>query len=139
MTIRGSFSRLDRHAVLAQNLNRGAVQRLATLDRHQKDLAAAINVFLRQDSDVGDEQKPAVTGGLDRFLFLRIPTARGQKEKATLAPSICRLPQVLGKIQSRIIRLPFDYDRNQPLLDRTSREAFFVEIHPRMKLRILKH
>ena len=47
MTVRRSFGRLDRHAVLAQNVNRGAVERLAIFDRHQKDLAAAIGVFLR--------------------------------------------------------------------------------------------
>ena len=47
MTIRRCFGRLDRHAVLAQNVNSGAVDRLAVLDRHQEDVAAAISIFLR--------------------------------------------------------------------------------------------
>src|SRR5437016_2814553 len=47
MTIRRCFGRLDWHTVLAQNVNSGAVDRLAVLDRHQEDVAAAIRIFLR--------------------------------------------------------------------------------------------
>ena len=60
VTVRGSFRCLNRDAVLAQNFNRGAADRLAGLDRHQENVAAAVCAFLRQNSNVGYEKEPAI-------------------------------------------------------------------------------
>src|SRR5215475_6719237 len=98
MTICACCGCLDRHAVLAQNLNGGAVERLAILDRHQKDVAAAIVIFFRQNSDVCNEKKSAVANRRDRFLFRRVPAARSEKEKTALALAVRRFAKMLGKI-----------------------------------------
>ena len=60
MTVRASFRCLDRNAVFAENLHRGAVDRFAGLDRHQENVAAAVGIFLRQNSNVGDEEESPV-------------------------------------------------------------------------------
>ena len=128
MTVCARLGRLDRHAVLAQNFHGGAGDRLAIFDRHQKDVAAAVGVFLRQNSDVGDEKKSAVAGRLDRFLFHRIPAARGQKEKAALAPAVRRFAEMLGEIERGVVRLPFVFHRDRLMLERNPRDIFLLKI-----------
>jgi hypothetical protein len=127
MAIRRRFGCLDRHAVLAQNLDGGAVDRLAVLDRHQEDVAAAISIFLCQNSDVRDQKKPAVANRRYRFLFRRIPAARSKKEKTTLASAVRWFAKMLGKIKRRIIRFPFVFERNRLLLERDPRDIFLIE------------
>ena len=60
VSVRGSFRCLNRDAVFAENFNCRAADRFAGFDRHQKNIAAAVGVFLRQNSDIGHEQEPAV-------------------------------------------------------------------------------
>ena len=138
MTICGRLGRLDRHAVLAQNFHGRAVDRLTTFDRHQKNIAAAVGVFLRQNSDVGNKQKSAVPGRPDRFLFRWVPAARSQEKQAALAPAICRFAKVLREIERRVIGLPFVFHRDRLLLNRDPRDVFLVKIQRRAELRVLE-
>ena len=138
MTIRCCCGCLDRHAVLTQDLHSRAIDRLAVLDRHQKDVAAAIDVLLRQNSDVRDEKKSAVANRIDRFLFRRVPTARGEKEKAALAPAIRWFAKMLGKIKRRIIRFPFVFDCNWLLLQPDTRDIFLIEQMGIAKFRVFE-
>src|SRR6266496_4922178 len=116
MTIRASLRRLDWNAVLAENLHRSAVDRFALLDRDQENIAAAIGISLRQNSNVGDEKESPVPDRGNRFFCDWIPAARGQEEKAALTPAVGRFAQLLGKLERRIICFPLVFERNRLLL-----------------------
>src|SRR5215831_2832447 len=107
MSIRACPGRLDRNAVLTQNLHCRATNRFAGLDRNEEDLATAICMFFRQYPNVGDEKKSTVSDRRDRFPGQRVPTASCQEKQTTLASSIRRFAQVGREIERRIIRFPF--------------------------------
>ena len=50
-------SALNRNAVFAQKIDNHIRQRRPFFDRHEKNIVAAVSVFLRQDPGVGDEDE----------------------------------------------------------------------------------
>ena len=99
MSVRVGFGCLQSDAVFAQNLDLRACNRLARFDRHQKNVVAAGGAFLRENSDIGDEQEPAASHRRNWFLFNRVPTTRREKEQTAFAPAVIRLLQMLGEIE----------------------------------------
>jgi hypothetical protein len=59
----------DRQAVLAEDLDLGAGDRIAVVDRGDEDLAAAVLGLLDEDAEVGDDEEPAVILAEDTLLL----------------------------------------------------------------------
>src|SRR5690242_13597029 len=117
---------LNWNSVLAENVDGRAADRFARFNRNQEDVAAVAGAFLGDNANVGDEQEPAVFDVADRFLLLRVPTARAQKEKAALASAIGGFLQLFGKIECGIVRLPFVLNRDWLVLNRDARNIFLT-------------
>ncbi len=58
-----------RQTVLAEHVHRGARNRLAAVDRLHENVLAAVERFLDQDAEVGDDDQPLVTTPVGRLAF----------------------------------------------------------------------
>ena len=87
----------------------------------------AVGIFLRQDSDVGDENETRIFGRLNRFFVNGVPTTRSQEKQTALTPAVRRLAQVFGEIERRIVGFPLVLERNSLVFERNSRNVFLVE------------
>ena len=97
------------------------------LDRHQKDVVTAVRVFLRQNSDVGNENETRIAD-FDCFLLDRIPPLRGQEKQTALASAVGRFAQLLAEIKCRVIRFPFVFHRDVLPVGRDARNVLLVEV-----------
>ena len=57
MAVGISLGGLNRNAVFAQKIDNRVGSGLPVFDRHEKNVVAAVGVFLGQDADVGDENE----------------------------------------------------------------------------------